>query len=229
MKVTFHGHSCFEIECKNQKLIIDPFLRNNPVAKISPEEIDVNYILVSHGHGDHLGDTVEIAKRTGATVITNYEIATWVGWKGVKTHAMHIGGSYVFEFGRVKLTPAWHGSTYIEEEIREIIPLGTPAGIQITLNEKTIYHAGDTGLFYDMKLIGMQTKIDLALLPIGDNFTMGPQDALVAAKWINAPKVVPMHYNTWPIIAQDGDTFVKELQEEGIDGIVMEVEDSLIL
>ena len=223
MQLTFHGQSCFEIHHEGRKLIIDPFLSGNPLAKAKPEEIEVDYILLTHGHGDHVGDTVEIAKRTGATVIGNNELATWIGFQGVeKVHPMHIGGSHTFPFGRMKLTQAFHGSAFIDEEKQEITYLGMPTGILLNLGDKTIYHAGDTGLFSDLKLIGAQNEIDLALLPIGDNFTMGPEDALLAAEWVQAKKVVPMHYNTFPLIEQDADDFVRRLQEKNIDGRVVQ-------
>jgi L-ascorbate metabolism protein UlaG (beta-lactamase superfamily) len=222
MQITFHGQSCFEIQEAGTKLIIDPFLKGNPLAKVQPEEIEVEYILLTHGHDDHVGDTVKIAKRTGATVIANNELAHWIGFQGVENvHPMHIGGSHLFDFGRVKLTQAFHGSAHIDSEKKEIVYLGMPAGLLLTLGGKTIYHAGDTCLFSDMKLIGEQNDIDLALLPIGDNFTMGPEDALIAAEWIGARKTVPMHYNTFPLIEQDADAFIRLLSEKQLAGQVV--------
>ncbi|PTX63264.1 L-ascorbate metabolism protein UlaG (beta-lactamase superfamily) [Melghirimyces profundicolus] len=230
MNITFHGQSCFEIDHEGTKLIIDPFLKDNPLAKAKPEEIETDYILLTHGHGDHVGDTVEIAKRNHATVIANFELANWIGFQGVeKVHPMHIGGAHSFDFGRVKLTQAFHGSGFIDEEKKEIIYLGMPAGLLLTLGGKTIYHAGDTGLFSDMKLIGAQNDVDLALLPIGDNFTMGPEDALLAAEWVGARKVVPMHYNTFPLIEQDADAFVRQLKEKNMDGQVVQPGESFDL
>ncbi|WP_240511904.1 metal-dependent hydrolase [Paludifilum halophilum] len=223
MHIQFHGQSCFEIHHEGTRLIIDPFLKGNPKAKSKPEDIKTDYILLTHGHGDHVGDTVEIAKRNGATVIAPFELANWIGWQGVDVHPMHIGGAHSFDFGRVKLTPAFHGSGFIDEENKEIIYLGMPAGILLMLGEKTIYHAGDTALFSDMKLIGMKSGVDLAFLPIGDNFTMGPEDALLAAEWVGANTVIPMHYNTFPLIEQDGEDFVRRLKEKGIDGVALEV------
>lgn len=173
MRITFHGQSCFEIHHEQTKLIIDPFLNGNPLAKATPEEIRADYILITHGHGDHVGDAVEIAQRNQATVIANFELANWFSFQGVQqVHPMHIGGSHVFDFGRVKLTPALHGSGFVDEEKKEIIYLGMPAGLLLEIGGRTIYHAGDTALFSDMKLIGRNNGVDLALLPIGDNFTM---------------------------------------------------------
>lgn len=230
MQITFHGQSCFEFREAGIGLIIDPFLGGNPLAQVRPEEIDVDYILLTHGHEDHVGDTVEIAKRTGATVIANNELAHWLGFQGVENvHAMHIGGSHSFDFGQVKLTQAFHGSAHIDPEKKEIVYLGMPTGCLLTLGGKTIYHAGDTSLFSDMKLIGELNDIDLALLPIGDNFTMGPEDALIAAEWIGAGKTVPMHYNTFPLIEQDADLFVRRLSEKQLDGQVIQPGESFKL
>jgi len=207
MKITFGGHSCFCIEDEGHKLIIDPFLTGNPHAVWKPEEIDVQFILVTHGHGDHLGDALEIARRTGATIIAPNELALYCSSKGANIHPMHIGGSRQFPFGKVKLTPALHGSA-IEEGL---IYTGNPCGFLLFMNEKVIYHAGDTGLCSDMKLIGEYTPVDLALLPIGDNFVMGIEDAVEAAKFVKAKQVVPMHYNTFDLIKQDPLDFKKRL------------------
>ncbi|MCS1351629.1 metal-dependent hydrolase [Mechercharimyces sp. CAU 1602] len=221
MQITFHGQSCFQLQNNSHRLIIDPFISDNPLAQIDVKDIETDYILLTHGHGDHVGDTVSIAQHNKATVIAPFELATWLGWQGLEVHPMHIGGSYMFNFGRVKLTPAFHGSAYVDERKQEIVYTGMPAGILLTMDGKTVYHAGDTGLFQDMKLIGEREDIDLALLPIGDNFTMGPEDALLAAHWVGAKQVIPMHYNTFPVIEQDGDAFVEALKKEGVDGRVL--------
>jgi L-ascorbate metabolism protein UlaG (beta-lactamase superfamily) len=189
------------------RIIVDPFLTGNPQAVWKPEGIDVQFILVTHGHADHLGDTLEIALRTGATVIAPNELALYCRSKGANIHPMHIGGSRQFPFGKVKLTPALHGSA-IEEGL---IYTGNPCGFLIFMNERIIYHAGDTGLCSDMKLIGEYTPVDLALLPIGDNFVMGIEDAVEAAKFVKAKQVVPMHYNTFDLIKQDPLDFKKKL------------------
>lgn len=212
MKVSFHGHSCVKIEANGKTILIDPFITGNDLTDLKVEDVKPDFIIVTHGHNDHLGDTVELAKEHDALVIGNFELATYLGWQGVKTHGMSIGGAYEFEFGKVKLTPAFHGTGYITEN-NELIYLGMPAGVLITIGDKTIYHAGDTGLFSDMKLIGDRHAIDLAFLPIGDNFTMGPDDAAYAAQLLQAKKVVPMHYNTFPPIKQDPEKFVELLAE----------------
>ncbi len=209
MKITFGGHACFLIESGAYRLIVDPFLSGNPQAAFKPDELAVQYILVTHGHGDHLGDTLDMAKATGATVIAPNELAVYCQMQGAVVHAMHIGGSWQFPFGRVKLTPALHGSAVIKGQ--QIIYTGNPCGFLLHMEGKTIYHAGDTGLFGDMQLIGQYTPVDLALLPIGDNFVMGPADAVEAAKFVRAKHVIPMHYNTFEVIRQDPAAFKQKL------------------
>lgn len=208
LKATFYGHSCVFITDGKSKIIIDPFLTGNPQAPVKAEDIDVDYILATHGHGDHLGDSVEISKRTGATIIAPNELAVWVTAKGALAHNMHIGGAYNFEFGRVKLTIAHHGSAAGESGLEYT---GNPCGFLITMDGKTIYHTGDTGLFYDMKLIGEMNKIDLMFLPIGDNFTMGVDDAVKAVEFVKPKIAVPMHYDTWDIIHVEPQEFKKKL------------------
>jgi L-ascorbate metabolism protein UlaG (beta-lactamase superfamily) len=229
MKITYHGHSCFMIETSSHLIFVDPFLNGNPKAKLKPEDAKCDYIVISHGHFDHIGDAVEISKKNDALIIANFEIATYLRWQGAKTHGMSIGGGYRFEFGRVKLTPAFHGSAMTIDDKQEIVYLGQPAGVLLELEGKTIYFAGDTGLFGDMKLIGEMNDIDLAMLPIGDNFTMGPQDALLAAQWVKAKKVVPMHYNTFPLIEQDVNSFNDELKRVGIEGTALQSGESIEL
>lgn len=229
MKITWQGQSCFEIEHEGTRLIIDPFLSENPKAEKAPEDVEVDYILLTHGHNDHVGDTLPIAKRTGATVIAPNELAVYLGWHGADIHPMNIGGSFKFDFGRVKLTQAFHGSSYQPEGKEEFIYLGMPAGLLLTLGDKTLYHAGDTSLFGDMKLIGELEDVELAMLPIGDNFTMGPDEAVLAAEWVGAKRVIPMHYNTFPLIEQDPHAFVQQLREKGIKGHALEIGESLIL
>jgi len=212
MQVTFLGHSCFLFE-GGTSILIDPFITGNPVAKTKPEDINPDLIFVSHGHADHLGDAVAIAKNSGATIVSVFELASYCGKFGVQTHAMHIGGSKRFGQVQVKLTPALHGSGLIDEE-GTIQYLGNPCGFLFSLDGKTVYHAGDTGLFSDMSLISRRHAVDLALLPIGDNYTMGPDDALEAVKLIKPSLVIPMHYNTMPLIAQNPAEFKQSVESE---------------
>ena len=224
LQLTFLGHSCVYATDGTYKLIIDPFLSGNPQATVSPDEIDVDYILVTHGHGDHLGDAVAIAKRTGATIIAPNELANWVANKGADAHNMHIGGAYNFEFGRVKLTIAHHGSAAGESGLEYT---GNPCGFIFTMGGKTIYHAGDTGLFLDMKLIGEIDPIDVAFLPIGDNFTMGIDDAVRAVGFLNPKVAIPIHYNTWEVIAADPEEFKKKLDGTGVEVVIVKPNESI--
>ncbi|MFD1737103.1 metal-dependent hydrolase [Bacillus salitolerans] len=206
MKVSFHGHAVVKVETNGKTILFDPFLTGNSLTDLNASEVKADVILLTHGHNDHVGDTVEIAKRNGSLVVAPFELASFLSQKGVSAHPMHIGGAYDFDFGRVKLTQAFHGSSYEEHE--QIIYTGMPSGILLTIHDKTIFHAGDTALFSDMKLIGDRNKIDLAFLPIGDNFTMGPEDAAQAAEWLQAKVTVPIHFNTFPLINQDPKRFV---------------------
>lgn len=226
MNISYHGHSVVKIESNGKTVLIDPFINGNSLTDLKVEEVKADFILLTHGHGDHVGDTVEIAKRNDALVISTPEIATYLSWKGIRTHGMNIGGSYEFEFGKLKQTQAFHSSGYVTED-KQIIYLGMPTGLLITIEGKTIYHAGDTGLFSDMKLIGEQHPIDVAFLPIGDNFTMGPEDAAYAAGLLGAKQVVPIHYNTFGVIKQDPYQFVKMLPEG--QGKVLEVGETIEL
>ncbi len=197
VSITYHGHDCFSIESDAARLLLDPFLTGNSMADIRADQVQTDYILISHAHGDHLGDAVPIAKRTQATVISNFEIANYMEEQGVKAHPMHIGGAHRFPFGKVKLTIAHHGSSFPDGRYG-----GNPCGFLIWLENKVIYFAGDTALTYDMTLYSSE-NIDAALIPIGDNFTMGPEDAVRAVEFLQPKAAVLMHYNTWDVIAQD--------------------------
>lgn len=217
MKVQFLGHACFYVEEKNFKALIDPFLSGNPNASAPPTHFkDLTHIFVTHGHGDHLGDTISIANSTNATVITNYEIANYLGGKNVACHPMHIGGRTKFDFGVVKMTPALHGSGI--ETVSGLVYGGNPCGFVIEVNGHKIYHAGDTGLTMDMQLLAKE-NIDVALLPIGGNFTMDMEDAVRAVDFIKPKKVIPMHYGTFPIIDVSPDTFKEKVF--GADVIIL--------
>lgn len=225
-KATFLGHSCFLLEDGKNTLIIDPFLTGNDKAARKADEIRCNYVLITHGHSDHVGDALSIAKRNKATIISNYEVATYCGAQGAEAHPMHIGGSHAFPFGRVKLTIAHHGSG-LQTDDGTMLYMGNPAGLLIQLSGKWIYHAGDTGLFYDMKLIGDSTPIDLALLPIGDNFTMGIDDAVKAAEYLHPKLVVPMHYGTFDVIDVDPNEFTRKAKDKGLRAQLLPIGESL--
>lgn len=229
MEITFHGHAVISILTKDgTKLLFDPFITGHDQCDLDAKTITPDYILVTHAHSDHLGDTIDIAKRTNATVITTVEIADYLDKKGVKSHGMQPGGTFNFDFGQVKFTPAIHGSSlFINPEDETPTTLGLAAGIIVTVNDKTVYHMGDTALYSDMKLIGELNNIDLAFVPIGDNFTMGINDAAIASKWIQAKKVVPIHFNTFPLIEQDANEFVS-LLDSGI-GKVLDIGASIEL
>lgn len=209
MTLTFLGHGSFEIVTGGKNLLIDPFITENPAAAKTLDQLQPDVIIVSHGHGDHIGDTVALARRSGALVIANYEITLWLEKQGItNVHAQHIGGGYDHGFGTVKLTIAHHGSVLPDGSNG-----GNPCGILLKTPAGTLYHACDTGLFSDMKLIG-EEGIDVAILPIGDNFTMGPEDALKAVRFLQPKHVIPDHYNTWPLIAQDAQDWAEKVSAE---------------
>jgi L-ascorbate metabolism protein UlaG (beta-lactamase superfamily) len=224
--LTYHGHACFSVGGGGYTIWIDPFLTGNPQADLAARDVEeADYILVSHGHGDHLGDAVSIARRTGATVISNDEIAVYCQAQGVEAHGLQMGGGFSFPFGLVKMTIAFHGSHLPNGSYG-----GNPGGFLFDVEDHRIYHAGDTGLFYDMKLIGEEQPIDLALLPIGDNYTMGPADALKAVGFLMPKLVIPMHYNTFDVIQQDPYAFVSRAKEiAGVDAVVLLPGQSLTL
>ncbi len=215
MKISYHGHSVVKIETEGKTILIDPFINGNELTDLKVEDQKPDVILLTHGHNDHVGDTVEIAKASGALVVAPNELAVYLGWQGLNTHPMHIGGARQFDFGKVKFTQAFHGSSYTTPN-NEIIYTGMPAGILFTAEGKTIYHAGDTALFSDMKLIGERHPVDVLFIPIGDNFTMGPEDAAYAVSLIKPKIVVPVHYNTFPPIEVDPQKFADLVEEADV-------------
>jgi L-ascorbate metabolism protein UlaG (beta-lactamase superfamily) len=211
MKLRYFSHSAFQLTTSaGMKILIDPFLSGNPTSPVKAGEVAADYIVLTHAHGDHIGDAFEIAKRCGSTFICVNELAEYCKSKGFKAHNMHIGGGHNFDFGRVKFTIAHHGSLTPDNQYA-----GEPAGVIISADEKNVYHTGDTGLFYDMKLIGELIKIDYMLLPIGDNFTMGITDAVKAVEFVSPKIAIPMHYNTFPVIAADPQEFKKLTESNG--------------
>ena len=222
--LTYYGHSVFLLDDGTTKVIIDPFLSGNPKAPANLDMLSVDYIIVTHGHGDHLGDAIPLSKRCKATVIATNELANYVAEKGATAHNMHIGGGHNFPFGRVKFTIAHHGS-----EAPDGRPLGVASGVLVTMGGKTIYHTGDTGLFYDMKLIGEMNPVDIMLLPIGDNYTMGIDDAVRAVELVNPKHVIPMHYNTFPVIEANPKDFLSRITAKGFKGTILESGKSLVV
>ncbi|MBA8761907.1 metal-dependent hydrolase [Staphylococcus coagulans] len=216
MKLSFHGQSTVYFEANGKSGIIDPFITGNDLSDLSIEDLKVDYIVLTHGHEDHFGDTVELANRNHATVIGSAEVANYLSTaKGVENvHPMNIGGKWEFDFGVLKFVQAFHSSSLTNDEGIPIY-LGMPMGVILELDGKTIYHAGDTGLFSDMKLIAERHPVDVCFVPIGDNFTMGIEDASYAINHLIKPKLtVPIHYNTFPLIEQDPVKF-KEAVYEG--------------
>ncbi|HEX9782920.1 MAG TPA: metal-dependent hydrolase [Opitutaceae bacterium] len=220
MKITYLAHSCIHIETGKHKLLIDPFISGNALAPVKANDIDCNYILLTHGHDDHVGDAADIARRTGATIIANYEIATYFGAHGLATHGMYHGGKWDFPFGRVKMVIAHHGSGYSDGN-GPLIYMGNPAGFVLTLEGRNIYHAGDTCVFLDMELIARMNPLELAFLPIGDNFTMGLEEATEALRLLRPKKVVPVHYDTWDLIKADTAAFAASAAYLNVEAAVM--------
>ncbi|MGG0644754.1 metal-dependent hydrolase [Sporosarcina gallistercoris] len=215
MEISYHGHSIVKIKTGGKVILIDPYITGNDLTDLVVETEKPDVILLTHGHNDHVGDTVEIAKASGALVVAPNELALWLGWQGLETHGMNIGGACEFDFGTVKFTKAFHSSSYTTHD-QQLIYMGMPAGILFMAEGKTIYHAGDTSLFGDMELIGKRHTIDLAFLPIGDNFTMGPEDAAYAVELLTPKLTVPVHYNTFPPIVQDPEDFKKLVKDHEV-------------
>ncbi|PID15475.1 metal-dependent hydrolase [Sporosarcina sp. P34] len=214
MKISYHGHSIVKIETKGKTILIDPFITGNKLTDLQADDEKPDVILLTHGHNDHVGDTMDIAKREDILVVAPNELAVYLGFQGLTTHGMNIGGANEFDFGTVKYTQAFHSSSYTTAD-NEIIYTGMPAGLLLTIEDKVIYHAGDTSLFSDMKLYG-EEGIDVAFLPIGDNFTMGPKDAAKAVELLNPTLTVPIHFNTFPPIEVDPEDFKSLVQNHEV-------------
>ncbi|WP_312068049.1 metal-dependent hydrolase [Exiguobacterium sp.] len=229
MKLTYHGQSTVTIETNGHHLVIDPFFSGNDKATTNPDDVKADFILLTHAHADHMLDAERIAKATGATIIATHELATYLSFKGLNVHPMNLGGQFEFSFGKVKMTQAFHSSSIIDEEKQTITYMGMPAGFLLTIEGKEIYHAGDTALFGDLALYGAHHEIDLAFLPIGDNFTMGPDDALIAADMLQAKAVVPIHYDTFDLIKQDANAFCEQIEAQGQNGHLLAIGESLEL
>ncbi len=228
MEIRFHGHSCFELSEGDTRLLVDPFLKpNNPAAVASAEEVDATHIAITHGHVDHMADAVPVARRTGAECVAIVEIANWLTEQGVETvHDPNLGGTVRFDWGWVKLVPAWHTSTIAGSAEAPYSPTfgtvtGTPAGLVISIGGVTVYHAGDTCLFGDMKLIAERNPIDVAMLPIGGHYTMDRHDAVAAAEMIGAGTVFPMHHGTFPPIETDAEAFKSEVESQTSSQVVL--------
>jgi L-ascorbate metabolism protein UlaG (beta-lactamase superfamily) len=215
MDVRFLGHACFELSDGDTTVLIDPFLTGNPKAAISADDAAATTILLTHGHGDHIGDTVSIAKRTGAPVVAIVEIAGELGEEGLDVRDPNLGGTVKFDWGSVKLVPAWHTSTTPKGTVN------TPAGLVIHFGETVVYHLGDTCVFSDMALVGKHTPIDVALMCIGGHYTMDRADAVDAAELIGAKTVIPCHYNTFPPIETDAEAFKSDVESATRSNVVV--------
>ncbi|RAJ83421.1 L-ascorbate metabolism protein UlaG (beta-lactamase superfamily) [Chitinophaga dinghuensis] len=220
MKFTYYGHSCFAVEIKGKKILFDPFIRHNELAKkVDIEAIQADYIFVSHGHEDHTADLVEVAKRTGATVVSNFEIVTWAGKQGLeKLHPMNTGGKWKFDFGVVKCTVAQHSSGLPDGSYG-----GNPMGFIFITDEGNFYYSGDTALTFDMELVPMAAKLNFAVLPIGDNFTMGVEDAIAAAEMIECSKIIGVHFDTFGYIKIDHKGAIEQFDEAGLELLLPEI------
>jgi L-ascorbate metabolism protein UlaG (beta-lactamase superfamily) len=216
MKAIFHGHAFLELKIdsdgKEYTVLIDPFIEGNSHNDLNASNLKCDYIILTHAHGDHYGSTEEIAKNNDATVIANHEISEYLDKKGIKVHGMNPGGAHRFPFGKVKFTIAHHSSSF---DFEDGAYAGNPVGVIVSSGGKVLYDAGDTALFYDMKLIGEMHKIDVAFLPIGDNYTMGIDDAVKAAEFLDADTIVPMHYNTFEVIEVEPEEFKKKIESIG--------------
>jgi L-ascorbate metabolism protein UlaG (beta-lactamase superfamily) len=228
MEILYHGHSCFELSEGETRVLVDPFLKpNNPKAEASAEDVEPTHIAISHGHIDHMADALPVAQRTGAHCVAICEVVNWLVERGVQnTSDPNLGGTVEFDWGYVAVVPAWHTSTIAGSEeapysAEHGTPTGSAAGLLIKLGGTTVYHAGDTCLFSDMKLIAERSPVDVALLPIGGHYTMDRRDAVVAAEFVGAGTVIPMHYNTFPPIETDADAFKSEVESQTSSKVVV--------
>jgi L-ascorbate metabolism protein UlaG (beta-lactamase superfamily) len=225
MKITFYGHASLGIEVGGKHILVDPFISGNPkAAHIAIDSLQADYILLTHAHQDHILDVEAIAKRTNATIVSNWEIATYYGNKGFNSHPMNHGGSWNFDFGKVKYVNAVHSSSFPDGTYG-----GNPGGFVIESEHKNIYIAGDTALTMDMKLIPLRTKLDLAILPIGDNFTMDIEDAILAAEFVECDKILGVHFDTFGYIEIDHDAAIKKFFNSGKDLMLLEIGDFIEL
>ena len=225
MKITFYGHASLGIEVSGKHILVDPYISANELAAhININELEADYILLTHAHGDHVLDVEAIAKRTNATIVSNAEVAAYYENKGFKTHPMNHGGSWKFDFGSVKYVTAIHSSVFPDGTYG-----GNPGGFVIEGEHKNIYIAGDTALTYDMKLIPLRTKLDLAILPIGNNFTMDVEDAIIASDFIQCDKILGYHYDTFGYIKIDHNDAKKKFFDAGKDLMLLEIGNSLDL
>jgi L-ascorbate metabolism protein UlaG (beta-lactamase superfamily) len=228
MEIKYHGHSCFELSDGDATLLVDPFLKpNNPTAVATAEEVDPTHIAITHGHADHMADAVPVAKRTGAHCVAIVELADWLGSQGVENVSdPNLGGTVSFDWGSIKLVPAWHTNTLPGSEEAPFsaehgIPIGTPSGFIIEIGGVSVYHAGDTCLFGDMKLIAERNPVDVFMLPIGGHYTMDREDAVVAAGFVGAKTVIPMHYDTYPPIETDAEAFKADVEARTSSQVVV--------
>ncbi|MBV8941698.1 MAG: metal-dependent hydrolase [Solirubrobacterales bacterium] len=215
MEIRFLGHACFELSEGTDTVLIDPFLSGNPRAAIAADDAAATTILLTHGHADHLGDTVSIAKRTGAPVVAIVELANEIGEEGVEVHDPNLGGTVRFDWGSVKLVPAWHTSTTPKGTVN------TPAGLVVNFHDAVVYHLGDTSLFSDLQLVGKRSPIDVALMCIGGHYTMDRTDAVDAAQLIGAKTVIPCHYGTWPPLETDAEAFKSDVESATRSDVVV--------
>ena len=225
MKITYYGHASLGIEVGGKNIIVDPFITGNPkAAGIDINSLKADYILVTHAHGDHVLDVETIAKNTNAVIVSNAEIATYYGNKGFNSHPMNHGGSWKFDFGRVKYVNAIHSSSFPDGSYG-----GNPGGFVIEGEHKNIYIAGDTALTYDMKLIPLRTELDLVILPIGDNFTMDVADAIIASDFVECDKILGYHFDTFGYIEINHEEAIRKFFDKGKDLMLLQIGESIEL